>query len=61
LDVHSQAVAPEYVDMFRVSSIYFTGADVLTSLHGFFHVPIRMSSQVVVLMGLGKIGKTQIA
>jgi hypothetical protein len=47
--------------MFRVSSIYFTGADVLASLHGFFHVPIRMSSQVVVLMGLGKIGKTQMA
>ena len=52
----------EYVDVTRASSPYFTGRiGILKSMHQFFSSIERSSSQVAVLIGLGGIGKTQVA
>ncbi|KAL2867769.1 uncharacterized protein BJX67DRAFT_77366 [Aspergillus lucknowensis] len=54
--------APEYIDISRVSSRYFTGRrKVLTELEGYFRAARRANPQVAVLIGLGGIGKTQTA
>ncbi|KAL3459275.1 hypothetical protein BJX64DRAFT_291389 [Aspergillus heterothallicus] len=53
---------PEYIDMSRVSSRYFTGRrEVLLALDAYFESSRRGSPQVGVLTGLGGIGKTQTA
>ncbi|KAJ5538401.1 tetratricopeptide repeat domain-containing protein [Penicillium frequentans] len=54
--------APEYVDITRASSRYFTGrAGVLKSLQQYFSSSERSSAQIAVLIGLGGMGKTQTA
>lgn len=54
--------APEYVDITRTSSRYFTGRKgVLESLQQYFSLDKRTSAQVAVLIGLGGMGKTQTA
>ncbi|KAJ6030963.1 tetratricopeptide repeat domain-containing protein [Penicillium canescens] len=54
--------APEYVDIIRASSRYFTGrTEVLKSLQQYFSSVKRASARVAVLIGLGGMGKTQTA
>ncbi|CAI7596568.1 unnamed protein product [Penicillium glandicola] len=58
----SKPTTPEYIDITRVSSGYFTGRSVvLELLHEHFSQHPRISAQVAVLVGLGGVGKTQTA
>jgi tetratricopeptide (TPR) repeat protein len=63
LDLRPQEETKQaYINISRVPSKYFTGrSDILNSLHQFFQTSIPTSAQVAVLIGLGGIGKTQIA
>lgn len=54
--------SPEFIDITRVSRRYFTGrAQVLKEVESYFCAARRTTSQVAVFIGLGGIGKTQIA
>ena len=58
----ARATKQEYVDVNRASSRYFTGRDdILEQLRKYLREEERYSSQTAVLIGLGGIGKTQIA
>jgi tetratricopeptide (TPR) repeat protein len=55
-------IKPEYVDITRVSSRFFTGRDnILASMHDYYNDPHTLRPRIAVMTGLGGVGKTQIA